>query len=36
MATAQLPAGTQTVTPHLTVQDAAAALDFYRRAFGAE
>jgi PhnB protein len=29
-----IPAGYRTVTPYLTVHDAAGALDFYRRAFG--
>jgi PhnB protein len=32
----QIPAGYHTVTPYLVVSDAAAALDFYARAFGAE
>ena len=31
-----IPQGYHTVTPNLVVQDAAAALDFYRRAFGAD
>lgn len=31
-----VPPGFRTVTPHLVVRNAAAALDFYRRAFGAE
>lgn len=31
-----VPPGFHTVTPHLIVRDAAAAIDFYRRAFGAE
>jgi PhnB protein len=31
-----VPAGFHTVTPHLTVNDAAKALDFYSRAFGAK
>jgi PhnB protein len=31
-----IPQGYHTVTPNLIVQDAAAALDFYRRAFGAD
>jgi PhnB protein len=30
-----VPAGFSTVTPHLNVRDAAQALDFYKRAFGA-
>jgi PhnB protein len=31
-----VPPGFHSVTPHLVVRNAAAALDFYRRAFGAE
>ena len=31
-----IPAGYHTVTPYLGVRDAVAAVDFYRRAFGAE
>lgn len=31
-----VPAGMHTLTPHLTCNDAAAAIDFYRRAWGAE
>jgi PhnB protein len=31
-----VPAGYHTVTPHLVVKDAAKAIDFYKRAFGAE
>jgi uncharacterized glyoxalase superfamily protein PhnB len=31
-----IPAGYHTITPHLTVYDAAAAIDFYKRAFGAK
>jgi uncharacterized glyoxalase superfamily protein PhnB len=31
-----IPEGAQVVTPHLVVQGAAAALEFYRKAFGAE
>jgi PhnB protein len=31
-----IPPGFHTVTPHLTVNDAAKALDFYTRAFGAK
>lgn len=34
-ATSSLPPGFHTVTPHLVVYDAVAALDFYERAFGA-
>ncbi len=30
-----IPAGTHTVTPHLICADAAAALEFYKKAFGA-
>ncbi len=30
------PEGIHTVTPYLSVRGAAAAIDFYRRAFGAE
>src|SRR5688572_1625505 len=30
-----VPAGYHTVTPYLTVNDGASALDFYKRAFGA-
>jgi PhnB protein len=30
-----LPEGYTTVTPYLTIKDAAAAIDFYRKAFGA-
>ena len=36
MAPAARPAGYHTVTPSLVVRDAAAAIDFYARAFGAE
>jgi uncharacterized glyoxalase superfamily protein PhnB len=32
----KLPAGYHTVTPAIIVRDAAAAIDFYQRAFGAE
>lgn len=31
-----VPEGYRTVTPHLVIKDAAAAIDFYRQAFGAE
>ena len=31
-----IPEGFSTVTPHLVVKDAAAAIDFYKKAFGAE
>jgi len=31
-----IPAGYHTVTPYLVVKDAAKAIDFYKRAFGAE
>ncbi len=31
-----IPEGFHTVTPHLTVKDAAAAIEFYKKAFGAE
>jgi len=31
-----VPAGFQTVTPHLTLRGAAEAIDFYKRAFGAK
>jgi PhnB protein len=31
-----IPPGFHTVTPHLIVKDAAKALDFYSRAFGAQ
>lgn len=31
-----IPEGYHTVTPHLTVRDAAGAIEFYKRAFGAE
>ena len=36
MSNFQLPAGYHTVTPSLVVRDAAAAIEFYKRAFGAE
>ena len=35
MSTKSIPDGYHTVTPYLTVKNAAAALDFYERAFGA-
>jgi len=31
-----IPEGHHTLTPHLVVRDAAAAIDFYKRAFGAD
>ena len=36
MSSSKLPAGYHTVTPAIIVRDAAAAIDFYQRAFGAE
>src|SRR5688572_15871047 len=30
-----IPAGTHTLSPHLIVKDAAAAIEFYKKAFGA-
>jgi len=36
MATNHVPAGYHSVTPALIVRDAAAAIDFYKKAFGAE
>ena len=36
MAVNPVPDGYHTVTPYLIVEDAAAAIDFYQRAFGAE
>ncbi|MEG3191145.1 VOC family protein [Lysobacter sp. D1-1-M9] len=36
MAVNPVPDGYHSVTPYLTVDDAAAAIDFYQRAFGAE
>lgn len=36
MATQPIPSGFHTVSPHLVIQDASAAIDFYARAFGAE
>jgi len=35
MATKHIPEGYHSVTPYLIIKDAAAALDFYKRAFGA-
>jgi PhnB protein len=34
-ATKPIPDGFRTITPHLVVRDAAAAIDFFRKAFGA-
>ena len=34
--TRQIPEGYHTVTPYLVVRDAARAIDFYKKAFGAE
>ena len=36
MSKSKIPAGYHTLTPALVVRDAAAAIDFYKRAFGAE
>jgi PhnB protein len=36
MAKARVPEGYHTVTPHLILRDAARAIEFYKRAFGAE
>ena len=36
MSSSKLPAGYHTVTPAIVVRDANAAIDFYRRAFGAD
>ncbi len=36
MAVKPIPDGFNTVTPHIVCQNAAAAIDFYRKAFGAE
>lgn len=36
MAVTPIPAGFRTVTPYLTIKDAARAIEFYERAFGAE
>lgn len=36
MAVKPIPAGYHTVTPYLVVNDAAGAIDFYKRAFGAQ
>ncbi len=35
-ATQRIPPGHHSITPQLTVRAAAAAIDFWRRAFGAE
>ena len=35
-ATNPIPEGFRTITPHLTVRDAAGAIEFYKKAFGAE
>jgi PhnB protein len=36
MSSSKIPAGYHTVTPAIIVRDASAAIDFYKRAFGAE
>ena len=36
MATKPIPEGFHTVTPHLAVDDAAAAIEYYKKAFGAK
>jgi PhnB protein len=36
MATKPVPEGYHTVSPYLAVEDAAAAIEFYKRAFGAK
>jgi PhnB protein len=36
MSTQPIPAGYHTITPHLVARDAGKAIDFYKRAFGAE
>ena len=36
MATKPIPEGYRTITPYLAVEDAAEAIDFYKRAFGAK
>src|SRR5262245_45613016 len=36
MATKRVPEGYHRVTPHLTVRDAAAMIEFYKKAYGAE
>lgn len=36
MSSSKIPAGYHTITPAIIVRDAAAAIDFYKRAFGAE
>ena len=35
-ATQSIPPGHHTITPHLIIKDAAKAIDFYKKAFGAE
>ena len=35
-ATSPIPKGFHSVTPHLVIRGAAKAIDFYKRAFGAE
>jgi PhnB protein len=35
MATSKIPAGYESVTPYLIIKNASAAIDFYRKAFGA-
>ena len=35
-ATRPIPEGYHTITPYLTIRDAARAIEFYKRAFGAE
>ena len=35
MAVAPIPAGYHSVTPYLVLRDAAAAMEFYKKAFGA-
>jgi uncharacterized glyoxalase superfamily protein PhnB len=36
MSVQPIPSGYHTITPHLSLEGAAAAIDFYKRAFGAE
>ncbi len=36
MAVSPVPEGFRTITPHLIIKDAAKAIDFYKKAFGAE
>lgn len=36
MAVKPIPEGFHTVTPHLSIKDAAAAIEFYKKAFGAQ